>query len=204
MLSPRYLNVNGFLVPGNYTAENVLSCRTFQARANDVFVCSYPDCGTDYVLRIVYGILNDVESIPEPEKVIPHLERIGSNASERMTLKDPIRIFKTHLPAASTPFHSKAKYICVGRNPKDTSVAHFYRTRESVESYNFANGKWDEYFELFLAGKVDFGDYFDFFVPWFQRKDQDNVLFLTYEYLAEETRDAIFRTARFLGYDYED
>ncbi|OQR82736.1 sulfotransferase [Achlya hypogyna] len=202
---PRFNNLDGFLVPGSYAVEHLESARTLKARAGDVFVCSYPDCGTDYVLRIVYGVLNNaVEPIPDPEKVVPHVERVGKDAAERMTAKDPARLFKTHLPSKWTPYHPQAKYICVGRNPKDTSVAHFYRTREYVEGYHYENGQWDDYFELFLAGQVDFGDYFDFFLPWFTRKDEDNVLFLTYEYLADETRDAILRIARFLGDEYED
>ncbi|EQC32041.1 hypothetical protein, variant [Saprolegnia diclina VS20] len=205
MLPPSFNAHDGFLVPGSYDIANLLSGRSLKARPHDVFVCSYPDCGNDYVLRIVYGILhNDVAPIPPPETVVPHLERVGKEVAERMTAKDHARLFKTHLPSKWTPAHDAAKYICVGRNPKDTSVAHYYRTREYVEGYHYENGQWDDYFELFLAGQVDFGDYFDFFVPWFQRKDEDNVLFLTYEYLADETRDAILRIARFLGDDYED
>jgi hypothetical protein len=51
---------------------------------------------------------------------------------------------------------------------------------------------------------VDYGDFFDFFLPWFQHKGDDNVLFLTYEYLVKFSRDAILRIARFLGQDFED
>ena len=37
------------------------------------------------------------------------------------------------------------------------------------------------FFECFVAGEVDFGDYFDNLTSWYVHKDDQNILFLTYE-----------------------
>ena len=112
------------------------------------------------------------------------------------------RLIKTHLPHGMTPQNPDAKYVCVVRNPKDCVVSFFHHTRGFVSHYNFANGSFDDYFDLFVRGKVDFGDYFDCVRSWLDRRNDPNVLLLTYERLRSNTRDAVLELASFLGEEY--
>ncbi|KAH9094246.1 hypothetical protein Ae201684P_016858 [Aphanomyces euteiches] len=197
---PTFTRHDGFPLPKDYSAEAFKSGQTLPARASDVFVCAYPDCGTAWVLGLVNSLLRDGEVQPADAvdaASIPHLERHGRDACERMTANDSIRLFRTHLPYNMTPQHPDAKYIVVGRNPKDTSVSFYHRHVQDEAT-------WDNCFERFLEGDVEFGNFFAFFVPWFERHVEDNVLFLTYEYLINEPRDGLLRIARFLGNDLED
>ncbi|RHY79527.1 hypothetical protein DYB26_002474 [Aphanomyces astaci] len=189
---------DGFPLPASYSVEHFVSGQNLPARPSDVFVCAYPDCGTSWVLGLVNALLREdehtVQAAIDDAASVPHLERDGREACERMTSKDSVRLFRTHLPYDRTPRHPDAKYIVVGRNPKDTSASFYHRHIQD-------HARWDAYFEDFLDGNVEFGDFFDFFVPWFEHHSDNNVLFLTYEYLLAEPRDGLLRIARFLGQD---
>lgn len=95
--------------------------------------------------------------------------------------------------------NNKAKYIFVVRNPKDCVVSFYHHTVGFPRHYNFADGKFDNYFNLFLNGQVDHGDYFDFTRTALDHKDDPNVLFLRYENGRANPRDYIFQIAKFLN-----
>ena len=71
-----------------------------------------------------------------------------------------------------------------------------------MKHYDFAEGTFDEFFDCFITGKVDFGDYFDNLLSWYEHKDNNNILFLTYEYMKADTQQAILQIANFLGDEY--
>ena len=69
------------------------------------------------------------------------------------------------------------------RNPKDVVVSFYYHT-VGFPFYDFKEGKFDDYFELFINGKVDFGDYFKMVPEWWeQSKKKKNIHFVLYENL---------------------
>jgi hypothetical protein len=152
--------------------------------------------------NIVYLILNDGAPLAANErisKVFPHLEEVGSDfVSNREPLNGWFRLIKTHFPYGMTPQNKTAKYIFIARNPMDCVVSFYHHTRGFGRHYNFENGKWDTYFNLFLQGKVDFGDYFTCLRSWMDHKDDPNVLFLTYERIRADTRGAILEISTFL------
>lgn len=95
--------------------------------------------------------------------------------------------------------HPKAKYIFIARNPKDCVVSFFHHTRGFPQHYDFEEGDFDVFFELFCEGKVDFGFYYDMMRSWFNHKFDDNVLFITYEEIIANKRDAILKIAQFIS-----
>ncbi|HSG63623.1 MAG TPA: sulfotransferase domain-containing protein, partial [Gammaproteobacteria bacterium] len=129
---------------------------------------------------------------------IPHLEEVGGEAFERLP---PPRILKTHLPFSMVPHSDDARYLYVARNPFDCAVSFFHHTRGFVRHYDFADGTFDDYFECFLAGEVDFGDYFDNLLSWQERRRERNVLVLTYEGMSADPRAAVLEIGRFMGAD---
>ncbi|KAL3199788.1 hypothetical protein MRX96_013453 [Rhipicephalus microplus] len=60
----------------------------------------------------------------------------------------------------------------------------------------------DLFSKLFLSGKVIYGDYFDHLLPWYERRNEANVFFLTYEQLKADTKAQILKIADFLGEDH--
>jgi hypothetical protein len=111
----------------------------------------------------------------------------------------PPRLIKTHLPRELTPFAAAARYIHVARNPFDCVVSFYHHTRGFPQHYDFANGTFDEFFECFIRGEVDFGGYFDHLLSWYALVGTKNVLFLTYEDMKADIRAALRTVADFLG-----
>ena len=96
------------------------------------------------------------------------------------------------------PSTTPGKYINVVRNPKDVAVSffHHYQRFKMYPHY-----EWEEYFELFMKGDVEFGDYFDHILSWWAHKDDDNVLFLKYEDMKKDLPTAVAQIAKFIGQD---
>ena len=77
-------------------------------------------------------------------------------------------VIKVHLPYHLTPRSDKAKYIYVTRNPKDCCVSYFHHMK-SIPGHGF-NGTFDEFFEFFINGNIDYGDYFDNLLGWYEHR----------------------------------
>ncbi|XP_076324581.1 sulfotransferase ssu-1-like [Tachypleus tridentatus] len=87
---------------------------------------------------------------------------------------------KTYLLFHLNPYSPKAKYIYVARNPKDTYVPFYYHTK-MIQVYEFTDGTFDEFFNIFINGENDFGDDFDHLLSWYKHRNDPNVLFIIYE-----------------------
>lgn len=195
---PSYTMHGGFRMPMGFPIAGFSSALEYRARSEDIFIASYPKCGTTWVQYIVYLLLHDGVPLSGDRllgEVIPHLEEVGREPVEK--LPKP-RAIKTHLPFSMTPAHPDARYIYVARNPFDCVVSFYHHTRGFVQHYDFSAGSFEDYFECFLNGEVDFGDYFDNLASWYEHRDDSNVLFLTYEAIKGDARQAVVAIAEFL------
>ncbi len=177
---------------------------TYQAEAGDNFIVTYPKCGTTWTQHIVWMLQHDGQPLPIGKNItleVPHLEEMGKEFV--VALPTP-RFIKSHLPHALTPYNAEAKYIYVARNPFDCVVSFYYHTQGFVKHYDFAEGTFDDFFECFIDGEVDWGDYFEHLIPWYSCKNDANVLFLTYEDMIANTQEAVIKIANFLGVQYSD
>lgn len=200
--SPRYTSHDGFLMPMGFPVEAFESALTYDARPEDVWVVTYPKCGTTWMQHIVWLLANGGRPLAKEERLtemFPHLEEVGSHQVE--ALPEP-RLIKTHLPFAMVPYHPAARYVYVARNPFDCAVSFFHHTRGFIRHYDFADGTFAEFFECFVRGHVDWGSYFDHLVSWGRRAGQDNVLFTTFEAMRSEPRSVVLDVGRFLGGRY--
>ena len=61
-------------------------------------------------------------------------------------------------------------------------VSFYYHTVGFDEYYNFKTGKFDDFFEVFIDGGCDFGDYFKMVSEWYEEsKHKSNVHMTLYE-----------------------
>jgi hypothetical protein len=186
-------------MPMGFPVESFESGQRYRAAPGDIFVATYPKCGTTWMQYIVYLLLHGAEPLPAGKRldaVFPHLEEIGAEAVG--ALPEP-RLIKTHLPFERTPWHAGARYIVVARNPFDCAVSFYHHTRGFVRHYDFADGTFEDFFECFIRGEVDFGDYFDHLASWLPHEHDANVLFLTYEQMLADPRAAVVAVGAFLG-----
>ena len=196
---PSYNNYNGFLIPQGFPIEGFQSGLAYVAQPDDIFIATYPKCGTTWTMYIVWLILHNGEPL-EPtkrlEQFYPHLEEVGKETIN--ALPSP-HVIKTHLPYGMTPYHPQSKYIYIARNPFDCLVSFYHHTRRFIKHYDFAEGQFDVFFECFIQGEVDFGDYFDNLTSWYEKENEHFVLFLTYEQMKQDIEASIKKIACFIG-----
>jgi hypothetical protein len=185
-------------MPMGFPPKALESSSGLVATDSDIFVVSYPKCGTTWLQYIVLLLIRQRPLGPDDRlsDQFPHLEEVGRACVEAQAAP---RLIKTHLQFAMTPYSPGARYLFIARNPFDCAVSFYHHTRGFPRHYDFSAGSFGDFFECFLAGEVDFGGYFDHFLSWYAERERDNVLFLTYEALRRDPGKAIGRLAGFLG-----
>ena len=194
--------VNGVLVPRFVQQKYVDDLKSLELYSDDVWIVTYPKCGTTWTQQIVKLIRNN--GVNDGVKIIlssPWLEARATFPHLKIEDVPRPRSFKSHFsydtfpcgPPRSTP----CKYIYVARNPKDMAVSYFFHTKKGF----LPDLTWESFWELFLIGKMGFGDYFDHVLSWWPHRDDKNVLFLKYEDMKKNPKEVISQIARFIRVD---
>ncbi|XP_077524179.1 sulfotransferase ssu-1-like [Amblyomma americanum] len=201
MASEAFRYIDGLHICKHFPEDAVRSTLAYKPQPGDLFIVTYPKCGTSWMQQIVYNILMNGD-LPEDKTDailrLPFLEIQGADAA---TYGLKPGAYKTHLPFHMHPYSPDAKYIYVVRNPYDCCVSFYHHTR-NFPMYHFENGTFDEFVDKFVAGKVDFGDYCDHLLSWYEHRNDANVLFLTFEDIKRDTKTAVLRVAEFMGKNY--
>ncbi|XP_076334989.1 sulfotransferase ssu-1-like [Tachypleus tridentatus] len=137
-----------------FTPENVRSAISYKARPEDIFIVTYPKCGTTWMQYTVWEIINEGAPLPSFRdmnmKYTPFLELTGGEVVE--TMKPP-RLLKVHLPYHLTPHHPDAKYILVARNPFDCCVSFYHHTKKIKNHYHFEDGTFNDFSNASFEGR---------------------------------------------------
>ena len=202
-IDPTRGNVEGMLTPLGMTAEEVIKQRdSLTLRPSDVFIATYPKCGTTWMQQIVKLIVNNgVETGVDVDEFCPWVVHMTMEEIEAMPSP---RFFKSHMPynlmAGGDPVNSPAKYIYVIRNPKDTLIS-LYRFSQKF----FPNvTRFDQFFDQFISGNISFGSFHTHFLGWWSHKDSPNILILMYENMKKDPSAAVSSVASFLGHNLSD
>jgi predicted alpha/beta-fold hydrolase len=173
-----------------------------EVRPNDVFISSYPRSGTTLTQWILYLLAH--EERPDPDhltQVSPWFERslaIGElNAAELERFPAP-RVFKSHLPRHWLP--DGARYIYVERDVRDVLVSYFH----FYCAYLGFEGSLDDFYRRFMAGRVQYGSWFDHVAGWRAHAGDPDVLIVRYEDLLNDRKRSIHRIVRFLGWERDE
>ncbi|XP_013772565.1 amine sulfotransferase-like [Limulus polyphemus] len=200
---PKYQVIDGLIMNASVSSKCLRGAIQYKPRDDDIFIVTFPKCGTTWAQHIVHNILNKGETFRSYEEIkvrSPFLEMSGPKIAEVMPRPGSI---KTHLPFNLCPYSPSAKYIYIARNPRDCCVSYYHHTKMLPE-YHFENGNFDDFFEIFIDGETDWGDYFDHLISWYEHRNDPNVCLLTYEEMKNDTRAAILKIARFLGPQYAE
>mmetsp|Transcript_20523 Transcript_20523/g.69567 ORF Transcript_20523/g.69567 Transcript_20523/m.69567 type:complete len:304 (-) Transcript_20523:226-1137(-) len=181
----------------------------FLPAKTDVFVATYPKCGTTWMQQICVLLLNGGQTPVDLQKSAPWIERQGTSGTvdiDKLNSPAGRRVFKTHAPFALAPYKAigDAKVIYVARNAKDACVSAFFHNR-SIPPHHY-DGPWDNFVDLYLEGKIEHGSWFDHHRDWWAayQKDPEHILWVFYEDLQRDPRETIKRVAEFLEVEATD
>ena len=203
--------------------ESVRAGRRFQPRESDVFVVTYPKCGTTWLQQICHvlrtGGSDEFQNFEEIMEVVPWFHVFLSfllftfcSFSRTITAKDcgidlndeqvaEPRVFKSHETIENVPRGiDGAKYIYCIRDPDSVLVSFFHFLRDYCKIPREHNLHIDEFARNLLLGTGSAsGKLWDHFAGWYEHIDSPNVLFICYEHLREEPELVIEKICRFMG-----
>lgn len=92
---PLYHRVDGLVVSQMFSVEAVRSALAYKPRDDDIFIVTYPKCGTTWTQNIVAHILREgkpFDSALEFFTQTPFLELTGAEAAEKMKRPGAIKV----------------------------------------------------------------------------------------------------------------
>ncbi|KAJ0715410.1 putative steroid sulfotransferase [Helianthus annuus] len=200
---------------GVFSLEAMMSMQdTFKAQPTDIYLITLPKSGTTWIKALAYAIVNreryksnTLSSHPlltyNPHKCVPFLEtEVFGKTSVYVDGCLP-RLFATHIPYSSLPqsiLDSGCRIVYMCRNPKDVLVSLFHFTNK-LRDKSRCRMAFDEAFEMFSKGVMPYGPYWDHVKAYynFNLEHPNNILFLTYEDMKENTVNKVKLLAEFLG-----
>ncbi|KAH7972486.1 hypothetical protein HPB52_012506 [Rhipicephalus sanguineus] len=148
-----YRFVEGMWMHNFFRDEAIRSAINYKPRDGDVFVVTYPKCGTNWTVFIVNSILTrakELSDIGEFGLMCPFIEMTGAGAAMNPSRTGPVT---THLPLKVLSLVDKAKYIYVARNPYDCAVS-YYHFLKGLTPKTVTDVSFDTFLRLFLSGKT--------------------------------------------------
>jgi len=168
----------------------------YAARANDIFVVSYPKAGTTVLQMMLYQIFTDGSmNIPHIDAVAPWFESAVKQGPRFLDALASPRIFKSHRTIADLPRRARCIYIV--RNPKDTCVSYYHH----LTSLHGQNSAVPDFVQTFLYGKVPWGSWFRHARKCFSYIHHPRVLFVTYDEIVTDLPSLVDRVTGFLSMD---
>ncbi|CAL1530671.1 unnamed protein product [Lymnaea stagnalis] len=187
--------------------SKILSISGMRIRKDDAFLCGYPKTGCHWMYEIMQMLTSGRAQLSKQGKELGGMIDLVPDIVLD-SLPSP-RILNSHLHYDELPKgvkENKTKIVLTVRNPKDTVVSHYNHHKVMTFMYGY-DGKFDDYFELFMAGKLEFGDYFEHVLSWdrVMKTQNDNpVLMVSFEDLKARPVEMVRTVARFLGKSVTD
>jgi len=190
--------------------------KTWEVRADDVWIVTYPKAGTTWAQEIVSCLMHegDLEAVnkrhttfrvPFIELDLPESIKKTKNLPSMHRVAEEIpspRVLKSHLPGQLLPpqlMEKKAKLVYVVRNPKDLVASAFYFVKMVAPTPENTAMSFADFFNNMLTGEGDYGPWWDHYLYFWKRRHDSNILFLRYEDMKRDLRGNVERIGRFLG-----
>ncbi|XP_006825891.1 sulfotransferase 1C2-like [Saccoglossus kowalevskii] len=184
--------------------------KTFEVRDDDIWLLTYPKAGTTWMMEIIHHILDHgiegykistTDRALYPEYVKPR----GPSNYELLKEAPSPRFIASHLPGHLLPpqiHEHRAKIIYVARNAKDVAVSMYYHHKVDPMIPKYQS--WEEFYDAFINNDVIFGSWADHTLYWWNRRFEDNVMFVTYKQMKKDLAGMVSQVARFLDISLEN
>ncbi|HSV03837.1 MAG TPA: sulfotransferase domain-containing protein [Phenylobacterium sp.] len=173
------------------------SVASYRPRASDVIISPFGKCGTTWLQQIFHTLRTGGDlDFDDISRVVPWIETAAITGVDlEAPQKAEPRGFKSHLGHDRAP--KGARYIVAFRDPKDALVS----------MYHFMSGWFLEpgavsigEFGMTWSGRAERGSaYWSHLTGWWGRRDDPNVLLLSYEQMLADAEGTIRRVAAFCG-----
>ena len=195
---------NIYIFYNNFIKDSYHYALTFSPKASDIFISTYPKCGTTWLQQILHGLRSHGSmNFDEINRVIPFLERalICDVDLDSQQVAEP-RIFKSHLKWIDIP--KGGRYIISIRDPKDVLISNYYFLKgwwfepDSISLQQFSES-------IYCSESYGFGrEYWHHLLSWWEQRNNDNVLILSYEAMKKDIQQAIRKISAFLSISLTD
>ena len=189
-----------------HSPESVAAGRSFATRPSDVFIVTYPKCGTTWVSAICHflRVAGDRETLAadfgEITEVVPWdiVARDCGQDLDADQVASP-RLFKSHESYETVA--KGGRYIYVARDPKDA----FWSFYKFLPAYMQCGPLSVECFARGIFGGLSHsGGIWTHFAGWWPRRRDADVLWVCYENIKADPAREIRRVAAFMGVDADD
>lgn len=182
-----------------FTQEEIGKGLAFQLRSSDIVITPFGKCGTTWLQQIVHTLRTRGDmDFDDISRVVPWIETspaLGIDLAAEQRANP--RAFKSHLSYERIP--KGGKYINSIRHPGDA----LYSMYKFMEGWMLEPGTVnpDDYArQRFIKSR----EYWHHLKSWWAQKNEDNVLFLAYEQMQDDTAETITRIADFIGVSLDD
>lgn len=203
----KYRILDGVVMPPYITPARYQASRTIAMRPEDICFTGFPKSGSTWLSYILLMITQNGE-MPTDKTLRDCLHWVASSFTyprskeDLETLPSP-RIFKSHMPynmaVGGSSVDGSCRHIYIARNPKDVVVSYYYFERDKSWAGGYT-GSWEHWLKMFVEGKVQRGDWFDHVLSWWDRRNDENVLFIKYEDLLRDLEVEVKKIAQFLDF----
>ncbi|HSH01423.1 MAG TPA: sulfotransferase domain-containing protein [Anaerolineae bacterium] len=179
----------------------------YEATKHDVFVSTYAKSGTNWMMQIAQQIaylgecdfdhIHDM--VPWPGPPVPTFIPLENDGPQK-NAPTKLRVIKSHLEMEYLPYNPEAKYIAVLRDPKDSFVSGYYFGHEIMNASDFVYSV-EEWLMFYKENRSMFDSWAAHTASFWEWRNRDNVMLITFKELKEDLTDAVRRVAQFLEVD---
>lgn len=185
----------------------------FTVRPDDIVSLTFPKSGSSWSQEMIWLLNNNLDYKAANEIAISkrfvHIEldicfknvTLGS-IDFANNLPSP-RHLKSHLPAGLLPtqiWKIKPKIIYVSRGSKDNAISYFHH----YNKFHRYHGSKEDFLEAFLDDKIIFSPQHSHIKDFWFMRDEENILFLTFEEMKSDMMNVLKKTSKFLGKRYSE
>jgi len=176
----------------------------YRPTEHDVFVATFGKSGTNWMMQIAQQIAHlGRAEFDHIHDVVPWPDAPSGGP---IPLSDPgplessptrLRVIKTHLETAFVPYHEKASYLTVLRDPKEVVVSSYYFLGGILGVLNRVS--IDDWFELFVRSGSMASSWVAHTAGFWEWRNRPNALMLNFAEVGRAPRASIERVAATLG-----